>query len=105
MYLVFVDHHNSLGLGKEVPIFPNSTGDELLAYLPKTRKFVHLRVPYPLSFYARGVDGRIDDEKAGWKGRGLWATNNLIPLWHQETGEGSTEYAAHFQMRPSPLAQ
>jgi streptogramin lyase len=104
-YLTFVDHHNSLGLGKEVPVFPNSEGDELLAYLPKEKKFVHMRVPYPLGFYARGVDGRIDDEKAGWKGRGLWATNNIIATWHQETGEGSSEFAAHFQVRPNPLAE
>jgi hypothetical protein len=104
-YLAYVDHHNALGLGQEVPLFPNSTGDELLAYLPKDKKFVHLRVPYPLSFYARGMDGRIDNEKAGWKGRGIWSTNNVIPLWHQENGEGTTEYAAHFQLRPDPLAQ
>lgn len=104
-YLVFVDHHNSLGLGKGIPVFPNSVGDELLAYLPKEGRFVHLRVPYPLGFYARGVDGRIDDKEAGWKGRGLWATNNHVAVWHQETGEGSSLYAAKFQMRPDPLAQ
>lgn len=104
-YLVFVDHHNSLGLGKEVPVFPNSTGDELLAYLPKEKKFVHMRVPYPLGFYSRGIDGRIDDANAGWKGRGIWATNNNVALWHQETGEGSQLYATHFQVRPNPLAE
>lgn len=104
-YLVFVDHHNTLGLGKGVPIFPNSVGDELVAYLPQEKQFVQMRVPYPLGFYARGVDGRIDDEKAGWKGRGLWASNNVIPIWHQETGEGSSEVVAQFQLRPSPLAQ
>ncbi len=104
-YVAFVDHHNSFGLGKETPIFPNSTGDELLAYLPKEKKFVHLRIPYPLGFYPRNAEGRIDDAKAGWKGRGLWASNDVVPVWHQETGEGSTEYAAHFQLRPSPLSE
>lgn len=104
-YHTFVDHHDTFGLGKETPIFANSVADELLAYLPKEKKFVHLRVPYPLGFYARGLDGRIDDPKAGWKGRGIWASNNVVPLWHQETGEGSTETIAHFQMRPSPLAE
>jgi hypothetical protein len=104
-YLVFVDHHDLLGLGKGVPVFPNSTGDELLAYLPKEKKFVHMRVPYPTGFYSRGVDGRIDDVKAGWKGRGLWATNNNVVPWHQETGEGTPLYAAHFQVRPNPLAE
>lgn len=104
-YLAFVDNHNTLGLGTGVPIFPNSVGDELLAYLPDDERFVSLRVPYPLGFYPRLVDGRIDDPQAGWRGRGLWATNNLTPLWHQETGEGSTAYAIHFQIRPVPLAE
>jgi hypothetical protein len=31
---------------------------------------VVLRVPYPLSFYAKGLDGRIDDPNAGWDGAG-----------------------------------
>ncbi|MGE3601243.1 MAG: hypothetical protein AB7N70_37515 [Dehalococcoidia bacterium] len=104
-YHTFVDHHDTFGLGKGVPIFANSVADELLAYLPDTKRFVQLRVPYPIGFYARGVDGRIDDPGAGWKGRGLWASNNVLPLWHQEGGEGSTEQLAHFQLRPNPLAE
>ncbi len=104
-YLTVVDHDDALGLGREVPMIPNSSGDELLAYLPKEKKFVHLRVPYPLGFYPRTLDGRIDNEKGGWKGRGLWATNNVIPHWHQETGEGSTAIVVHFQMRPNSLDQ
>ncbi|MGE0543921.1 MAG: hypothetical protein AB7R89_27460 [Dehalococcoidia bacterium] len=104
-YHTFVDHHDTFGLGKGIPIFANSVADELLAYLPDVKRFVHLRVPYPIGFYARGVDGRIDDPTAGWKGRGLWASNNVLPLWHQEGGEGSTEQLAHFQLRPNPLAE
>lgn len=34
-------------------------------------RMVVLRVPYPLGFYAKGLDGRIDDPNAGWKGRGF----------------------------------
>ncbi len=51
-----------------------STGnlnDGLIAM--KDGKMIVLRVPYPLGFYAKGFDGRIDDPKAGWKGRGLWS--------------------------------
>jgi hypothetical protein len=48
-----------------VPISTGSENDALLALL------VVLRVPYPLSFYAKGLDGRIDDPNAGWKGRGV----------------------------------
>ena len=36
----------------------------------KDGKMIVLRVPYPLGFYAKGFDGRIDDTNAGWKGRG-----------------------------------
>ena len=36
---------------------------------------ITLRVPYPMGFYAKGFDGRIDDPNAGWKGRGLWTTS------------------------------
>jgi len=40
-----------------------------------------LRVPYPLGFFAKQIDGRIDDAKAGWKGRGLWVTSgNRTPV-------------------------
>jgi len=104
-YNAYVDRYNTLGLGKDVPILPGSNGDELLAYLPRQGKFVHLRIPYPLGFYPRGMDGRIDRPNVGWKGRGIWASQNLVALWQQETGEGSTSYVAHFQIRPSPLAQ
>ena len=44
-------------------------------------KVVELRVPYPMGFFAKGLDGRIDDPKAGWKGRGIWATSgNRTPM-------------------------
>jgi hypothetical protein len=33
-----------------------------------------MKVPYPTGFYAKGLDGRIDDPDAGWKGRGLWTS-------------------------------
>ena len=40
----------------------------------KDGKMVMLRVPYPMGFFAKGLDGRIDDPNAGWKGRGLWSS-------------------------------
>ena len=48
-----------------------SNSDSLLVLNPQTREWVTLRVPYPLGFYSRGMDGRIDDPKGGWKGRAL----------------------------------
>ena len=32
-------------------------------------KIVDIRVPYPMGFFTKLADGRIDDPKAGWKGR------------------------------------
>jgi hypothetical protein len=29
-------------------------------------------VPFPMSFYAKGLEGHIDSPDAGWKGRGVW---------------------------------
>jgi hypothetical protein len=63
-----------------------------------------LRVPYPLGFNGRSVDGRIDDPQAGWKGKGVWSTFSQVPVWHQEGGEGSSEELVRFQIRPDPLA-
>jgi hypothetical protein len=35
-------------------------------------KFMTLRVPYPMGYYAKGLDGRIDNPNAGWKGKGIY---------------------------------
>ena len=66
--------------------------------------WVVLRVPYPLSFYAKGLDGRIDDPNAGWKGRGVWTTSGDRTPWLKEGGKGTVPIAFHFQFRPDPLA-
>ena len=62
------------------------------------------RVPYPLGFYSRGLDGRIDDPEAGWKGRGVWADFGTNIPWHIEGGVGTTSKIVKFQIRPDPLA-
>ena len=64
-----------------------------------------LRVPYPMGFHTKGMDGRIDDPKAGWKGRGVWANYGTNFLWHIEGGRGVKSKAVKFQMRPDPLAR
>lgn len=103
-YLIWVDIHNTLGLGEDVPIVAGTNSDSLLAFLPDQEEWVVLRRPYPLGFYARGLDGRIDDPKAGWKGRGVWSADEAVPVFHLEGGEGSSGRAIKFQMRPDPLA-
>ncbi len=103
-YYDWVDQFDTLGLGKNVPIATGNGNDGLLAMLPDSGKFVVLRVPYPMGFYAKGMDGRIDDPKAGWKGKGLWATYGTRTPFHAEGGKGTTSKVLHFQLRPNPLA-
>jgi hypothetical protein len=92
--------HSKLALpGKNVPIATGNGNDALLALLPGRGKFVVLRVPYPMGFYAKGMDGRIDDPKAGWMGK-----NGTRTPFHAEGGKGTTSKVLHFQLRPDPLA-
>ena len=58
-----------------------------------------------LSFYIKGLDGRIDDANAGWKGRGLWTSSGDRAPWLIEGGKGMKPMAVHFQLRPDPLAK
>lgn len=104
-YYNWVDQWNTFGLGNDIPITNGTASDSLLVVMPKTGQVVRLRVPYPVGFFTRGLDGRIDDPKTGWKGRGLWANSATNTLWHQETGKGSKGYMVHFQIRPDPLAK
>ena len=104
-YYNWVDQFNTLGLGQNVPIATGSGSDSLQALLPDTEEWVFLRVPYPLGFYTRGLDGRIDDPNAGWKGRGVWANYGSYANWHTEGGKGTRSKMVHFQIRPNPLAR
>ena len=104
-YYNWVDQFNTLGLGENVPISTGSGSDSLQALMPDTGEWLFLRVPYPLGFYSRGLDGRIDDPSAGWKGRGLWANYGTNFNWHTEGGKGTTSKIVHFQVRPDPLAR
>ena len=104
-YYSWVDQYNTLGLGENIPIANGSTSDSLLALDPDTGEWLVLRVPYPMAFYSRGLDGRIDDPDAGWKGRGLWANYGSNYIWHTEGGKGTKSKIVHFQLRPEPLAR
>src|SRR5690349_19816782 len=101
-YYTWVDQHNTVGLGENIPISTANLNDGFVAL--KNGKMVMLRIPYPMGFYAKGLDGRIDDPDAGWKGRGLWSTNGDRTPWLMEGGKGSRPRAVHIQVRPDPLA-
>ena len=62
-------------------------------------QWVVMRVPYPLGYFAKGMDGRIDDPATGWKGKGLWSTYSTRAVQHIEGGKGNTSKVVHFQLR------
>jgi hypothetical protein len=102
-YYTWVDQFDTFGLGKDVPIATGNLNDSLIALVDG--KMVNLRVPYPLGFYAKWMDGRIDNPKAGWKGKGLWATTGTRTPFHMEGGKGMRPKVVKFQLRPDPLAK
>ena len=101
-YYTWVDRHDTLGLGADTPMATGNENESILAFVKG--QWVNMRVPYPMGFYAKGLDGRIDDPQAGWKGRGLWTTTGTRAPFHMETGKGTLPKVVHIQMRPDPLA-
>lgn len=101
-YYDWVDQFDTLGLGRNTPIVTGNDSDSLIALV--NGKFAILRVPYPLGFFAKGMDGRIDDPNSGWKGKGVWTTWGTRTPFHSETGKGTQPKVVHFQVRPNPLA-
>ena len=102
-YYTWVDQHNTLGLGNDVPVATGGGSEGLVTFV--NGKFVTLRVPYPMGFYAKGLDGRIDDVNGGWKARGLWSAFGSRTPAHLETGKGTLPKVVQFQIRPDPLAR
>ena len=102
-YYTWVDQFGTLGLGPNVPIDTGNASEGLLVL--KDGKWIVLRVPYPLGYYTKWLDGRIDDPDGGWKGRGLWSTVSTRAPFHMEGGKGTTSKVVRFQLRPDPLAK
>jgi hypothetical protein len=102
-YYTWVDQFGVLGLGANVPINTGNGSEGLLVL--QGGKWIVLRVPYPLGFYTKWLDGRIDDPDGAWKGRGLWTTVSTRAPFHMEGGKGTTSKVVHLQLRPDPLAR
>jgi len=86
-----------------VPLATGNLSEGVLALVDG--EFYNFRVPYPLgSFFGKGLDGRIDDPSAGWKGRGIWTTSGSRAPFHAEGGTERVAPVFKFQVRPDPLA-
>jgi hypothetical protein len=104
-YFNWTDSHNIMQLGQDTPFLTGSDSDSLIALNPATKKWTYFTIPYPLGFYARGMDGRIDDATAGWKGRALYSNYGTHFVWQIEGGKGTKGKVVKFQIRPNPLAR
>ena len=103
-YYNFVDRFNTFGLGANCRS-PTARTRIRCSRCSPTAAGSCLRVPYPLGFFSRGMDGRIDDPNAGWKGRALYADYGPNAVWHVEGGLGTRSAVVKFQLRPDPLAK
>jgi hypothetical protein len=101
-YYVWVDRYNTLGLGANVPIASTNGGEALLALV--NGELISLHVPYPMGFFTKNVDGRIDNAEAGWKGRAIWTTSGTRANFHSEGGKDAYPKVFKVQIRPDPLA-
>jgi hypothetical protein len=101
-YYLWVDRYNTLGLGKDVPIAMANGSESLMAVVDG--KIVDLRIPYPLGFFTKLADGRIDDPNAGWKGKALWTMSGTRTVFHNEGGTKNSPKVYKVQIRPNPLA-
>jgi len=104
-YFNWTDSHNIMQMGQDTPFLTGSNSDSLIGLDVANKKWTYFRIPYPLGFYARGMDGRIDDPNAGWKGRALYSNYGTHFVWHIEGGKGTKGKVVKFQLRPDPLAR
>jgi hypothetical protein len=102
-YYTWVDWFDTFGLGTNVPIATGNMNDSLLALV--NGQFVNLRVPYPIGFFTKWVEGRIDDPNGGWKGKSLWTTYSTRTMFLLEGGKENRPKVVRFQLRPDPLAR
>jgi len=68
-------------------------------------KVVTFRVPYPMGYFAKGLDGRIDNANGGWKGKAVYTPVSTRAPFHMEGGKGTLPKLVKFQVRPDPLSK
>jgi hypothetical protein len=101
-YFVWVDRYNTLGLGNNVPIFSANGSESMMAVV--NGKIVDIHIPYPSGFFTKLADGRIDNPKLGWKGKGLFTMSGTRTVFHNEGGTANSPKVYKIQIRPDPLA-
>jgi hypothetical protein len=111
-YFNWTDQFGASGFPPNTPMATGSNSDSILVLTSQqgAGTWVTMRVPFPLGFYARGLDARVDDPNApagfaGWKNRAVWSNYGTHFVWHIEGGKGTKGKEVKFQVRPDPLAR
>lgn len=111
-YFNWTDAYGASGFPANTPMATGSNSDSILVLTSQrgAGTWATLRVPYPLGFYARGLDARVERQNApagfaGWKERAIWSNYGTHFVWHIEGGKGQKGKEVRFQMRPDPLAR
>ena len=111
-YFNWTDIYGASGFPAGTPMATGSNSDSIVVLDSQqgAGHWVNLRVPYPLGFYARGLDARQDSPNApagfaGWKQRAIWSNYGTHFVWHIEGGKGTKGKEVRFQVRPDPLAR
>ena len=102
-YYTWIDRFGVFGIGRNVPIAMGNLNSSIFALVDG--KFINIVLPYPMGFFAKNVDARIDDPNGGWKGRALWSTYGTRTMFHLEGGKGNRPKAVKIQLRPDPLSR
>jgi len=102
-YYVWVDWFNTFGLGRNVPIVMGNLNSAIFALV--NGSLINFTVPYPMGFFPKNVDGRIDAANSDWKTNGLWSTYGTRTMFHLEGGTANRPRLVRFQLRPDPLAR
>ena len=103
-YSLDVDQFNWSGLGKNTVLLGTANADGVEALLPNGQ-FIDLHIPYPMGFFTRNLQGRVDAPERGWKGKAAWTAGMSYAPWHQEGGRGTKPTVVRFEVRPNPLAK
>ena len=96
-YYVWVDHFNVLGLGTKRA---DRDGQRLgLDHAVRRRKIRGAAAAVSVGPLPEERRRRIDDESAGWKGRGLWTTSGSRANFHLEGGKENRPKAIKIQLQ------
>ena len=112
-YFNWTDQQGASGFPPDTPMATGSNSDSILVLTSQqgAGQWTTLRVPYPLGFYARGLDARNDNPRSpstgfqGWKDRAIWSNYGTHFVWHIEGGKGVKGKEVKFQVRPDALAR